>query len=104
MRELSVVGPAPTPSSVCTHCLSGSCDQPVGTRRWEHCSTHQVRGCLGQLLQVIKGEELQVIIHAVACKFISVVNACKERQVTVTHCTHVNCSNILEKNKNFLQK
>ena len=27
MRELSVVGPAPTPSSVCTHCLSRSCDQ-----------------------------------------------------------------------------
>ena len=30
MRELSVVGPAPTPSSVCTHCLSGSCDQHRG--------------------------------------------------------------------------
>ena len=27
VRELSVVGPASTPSSVCTHCLSGSCDQ-----------------------------------------------------------------------------
>ena len=30
MRELSVVGPAQTPSSVCTHCLSGSCDQHSG--------------------------------------------------------------------------
>ena len=30
MRELSVVGPAPTPSSVWTHCLSGSCDQLRG--------------------------------------------------------------------------
>ena len=30
MRELSVVGPALTPSSVCTHCLSGSCDQHSG--------------------------------------------------------------------------
>ena len=30
MRELSVVGPATTPSSVCTHCLSGSCDQHTG--------------------------------------------------------------------------
>ena len=30
MRELSVVGPAPTPSSVWTHCLSGSCDQHSG--------------------------------------------------------------------------
>ena len=30
MRELSVVGPAPTPSSLCTHCLSGSCDQHSG--------------------------------------------------------------------------
>ena len=30
MRELSVVGPAQTPSSVWTHCLSGSCDQHSG--------------------------------------------------------------------------
>ena len=30
MRELSVVGPAPTPSSASTHCLSGSCDQHRG--------------------------------------------------------------------------
>ena len=27
---VSVVGPAPTPSSVCAHCLSGSCDQHRG--------------------------------------------------------------------------
>ena len=30
MRELRVAGPAQTPSSVCTHCLSGSCDQHRG--------------------------------------------------------------------------
>ena len=30
MRELRVAGPAPTPSSVCTHCLSEACDPHRG--------------------------------------------------------------------------
>ena len=42
MRELSVVGPAPTPSSVYTHCHSRSCDQRSGHKKPEHCLTHHV--------------------------------------------------------------
>ena len=77
MRELGVVGPALTPSSVCTHCPSGSCDQHSGHKEVEHCSTHQVRGCRG-----INCLQISFVIASVAS---CVDYACKERQVTVTH-------------------
>ena len=79
MRELSVVGPAPTPSSVCTHCLSGSCDQHSGHKEVGTLLNSPGQGQLGVNLglQVIQGEGLQVIT----------IDACKERQVTVTHNT-----------------
>ena len=73
MRELSVVGPAPTPSSVSTHCLSGSCDQHSGHKEAGTLLNSPGQGLSGQYLQ------RSVLIM-------------KETQVTVTHCTHVNCS------------
>ena len=58
MRELSVVGPASTPSSVCTHCLSGSCDQHSGHKE------------VGTLLNLPGHEGLleQVTYSQVSCK------------------------------------
>ena len=85
MRELSVVGPAPTPSSVSTHCLSGSCDQLRGHKEVGTLLNSPGQGLLGSTATGNSGKGLQVP---------TVVNVCKERQVTVTHCTHVNCSDI----------
>ena len=48
MRELSVVGPAPTPSSVCTHCLSGSCDQHSGHKEVGTLLNSPGQGLLGE--------------------------------------------------------
>ena len=75
MRELSVVGPTPTPSSVCTHCLSGSCNQHRGHKEVGTLLNSPGQGLLGSTVTGNSGEGLQV--HT--------VNACKERQVTVTH-------------------
>ena len=70
MRELSVVGPAPTPSSVCTHCLFGSCDQHRGHK--------EVGTLLNSPGQGLFGERLQVL-----CK-----RATRDSQC---HKTHVKC-------------
>ena len=79
MRELSVVGPAPTPSFVCTHCPSGSCDQHGAQGGGNTAQLTRSGAAWGQLLQVIQGEGLQV--HSV------IQRVCKERQVTVRHST-----------------
>ena len=50
MRELGCCRNSSDPI-LCVHplpSLSGSCDQHSGHKEWEHCSTHQVRGCLGR--------------------------------------------------------
>ena len=55
VRELSVVGPALTLSPVCTHCLSGSCDQHSGHKK------------MGTLLNSLVSELLRSL-QVVACK------------------------------------
>ena len=77
MRELSVVGPAPTPSSVCTHCLSGSCDQHSGHKEVGTLLNSPGQGLFGEVTSNSGGG-----VTKNYCK------ACKERQVTVTQ--HVN--------------
>ena len=56
VREVSVVGPAPTPSSVCTHCLSRSCDQHSGHKKPGTLlnSPGHDGGCLGRLQVVLR--------------------------------------------------
>ena len=83
MRELSVVGPAPTPSSVCTHCLSGSCDQ--------HRGHNEVRTLLNSPGQELLRDAISMYHRRIP----QTVNACKERQVPVTHSPHVNVDIIL---------
>ena len=52
MRELSVVGPAQTPSSVCTHCLSGSCDQHRGHKEVGTLLNSPGQGLLGEVTRM----------------------------------------------------
>ena len=52
MREVSVVGPAPTPSSVCTHCLSGSCDQHRGHKEVGTLLNSPDQGLLGEATSI----------------------------------------------------
>ena len=49
MRELSVVGPTLSPSSVCTHCLSGSCDQDSGHKEVGTPLNSPGQGLLGEV-------------------------------------------------------
>ena len=49
MRELSVVGPTLSPSSVCTHCLSGSCDQDSGHKEVGTPLNSPRQGLLGEV-------------------------------------------------------
>ena len=50
MSELSVVGPASTSSSVCTHCLSEACDQHSGYKEVGTLLNSQVQGLLGEAI------------------------------------------------------
>ena len=70
MRELSVVGPAPTPSSVCTHCLSGSCDQHSGHKEVGTLLNSPGQGLLGLGLGLGRLQvcELVVNVIVVICK------------------------------------
>ena len=73
VRELSVVGPALTPSSVYTHCLSGSCDQHRGHKEVGTLLNSPGQGLLGERLQVVRNTPV----------------VCKKRQVTIIKTSHM---------------